>query len=272
MSDEGLGSYKAAQRRAWEAGDYRRVAARVEPAALALVRAAGVAAGHRVLDVATGSGSVAIAAAQMGAEVVGVDHTDAWFDDARGRAAAAGVDVELRIGDAEALPADDDSFDRVLSSLGVIFAPRHDVVAAELVRTCRPGGVVGLTAWTPDGPGAAIFTAFGDFMPDPPPFATAFIRWGDRDHLQALFAPHGVTLDIAEASMVWAFTDLDDFEVFLLTYSGPFIAARDRLVELGRWDEALAALRTASAEANEATDGTARFTFDYLIVTGAVPA
>lgn len=267
-----LDDYKHAQRQAWEAGHYPTVAGRIEPAARALVEATGVAPGQSVLDVATGSGSVAIAAARAGADVLGVDHTDAWFDDARRRAGDAGARIDLRVGDAEALPVADGAYDRVLSSFGAIFAPRHELVAAELVRACRPGGEIGLTAWAPGRPSADVFGVLAGFLPEPPAYATPFIAWGDPEHVRGLFAPHGVVPRFAHRSLVWNFPSYDDVEVFLFTSSGPFIAARGALEELGRWDEALAALRAAQHAANEAQDGTVRFTLDYLVVTATRPA
>lgn len=267
-----LGRFKEAQRRAWEAGDYRQVAARLQAAAPLLVQEAGVQPGGRVLDVATGSGSVAVAAARAGAHVVAVDHTAAWFGDARQRAREAGVDVDWQLGDAEELPVPDGAFDAVLSSFGAIFAPRHEVVARELARTCRPGGTIAFTAWTSDSPSAGIFTALSRYLPDPPPFATPFVRWGDPDHVRRLFAPHGVRFRFRTSTLTWEFPSGEAVMAWMLENSGPFIAGRGALEELGRWDDAEAAWRSAIAEANEATDGTARFTLAYLIAVGAKQA
>ena len=150
-----LEEFKEMQRQMWAAGDYRPLGRLIEPAAQILVREVGVQAGQRVLDVGTGSGSVAVAAALAGAEVVGVDITDAWFDEARSRASVAGVELDLRLGDAEALPVEDGSFDVVLSSFAAIFAPLHDLVASELVEEEAPHllveiGVGGVTFRCPE--------------------------------------------------------------------------------------------------------------------------
>lgn len=268
MTQSELEQFKAAQRRMWELGDYRQVAPRIEPAARVLVDEAGVAAGQRVLDVATGSGSVAIAAAEAGADVVGVDLTDAWFPDARQRARAAGVDFALQVGDAEALPTDDASFDVVLSSFGVIFAPRHDVVAGELVRVCRPGGTVAVTAWTSGGASDAMFSVLDEHLPDAPAFALPFIRWGEPDYVSALFAPHDVAVRFDHRTLRWEFPSPEAAEAFLFENSGPFIAARTVLEELSLWEQAGAAMHTAVREANEARDGTWALTLDYLVAVG----
>lgn len=268
VTESELEQFKAAQRRTWELGDYRQVAPRIEPAARVLVDAAGVAAGQRVLDVATGSGSVAIAAAETGADVVGVDLTDAWFPDARRRARAADVDVALQVGDAEALPASDASFDVVLSSFGAIFAPRHDVVAGELVRVCRPGGTVAVTAWVPGGASDSMFSALDEYLPDAPAFVLPFMRWGEPDHVSALFAPHDVAVRFDHRTLRWEFPTPEAAEAFLFESSGPFIAARTALEELSLWDQAGVAMHTAVREVNEADDGTWALTLDYLVAVG----
>ncbi len=179
-----LEEFKEIQRQMWEEGDYRPVGRLIEPAAQILVQEAGVRAGQRVLDVGTGSGSVAVAAALAGAEVVGVDITDAWFDEAHGRANAVGVKLDLRLGDAEALPVDNGSFDVVLSSFAAIFAPRHDLVASEFVRVCRDGGVFGITAWTPDGANNTVFSTLVESLPSGIPSAV-----GERLRLASLQVP-----------------------------------------------------------------------------------
>ena len=260
-----LERFKAAQREVWAEGDYPPVGRLLEPGARILVEAADIAAGQRVLDVATGSGTVAVLAARAGGEVVGVDITDAWFEAARARAEVEGVEVDLHVGDAEDLPIDDESFDVVLSSFGAIFAPRHDVVAAELVRVCRPGGTIALTAWPPGGTNDAVFSALLSRMPSPPEFVTPFIRWGDPDHVRDLFATHDVTLGFERRDFGVAFPSVEAFEAFVFETSGGFVRARQMLEELGSWDEAHAAFRDAIAATNEADDGSYRTTWDFLL-------
>ncbi len=250
----------------WEAGDYRPVGRLIEPAARTLVERAGVAPGHRVLDVATGSGSVAVAAAEAGAEVVGVDITDAWFPEARRRAAAAGVHVDLLLGDAEELPVDDASFDLVLSSFGAIFAPRHHLVAAEVVRVCRPGGDIGFTAWPPDGANDAVFSTLLSFLPPPPGFASPSTAWGDPTHVERLFAPHDVALHFDRPAFRVSFASPDDYLHFAGTNSGGYRAARDILEAEGSWDRAEAAVRQALAATNESADGSYAATWEYLLI------
>lgn len=262
---------KQAQRQAWQEGDYRPFSRRLEPAARLLVDRAGVTAGQRVLDVATGAGSVALAAARAGAEVLGVDLTEAWFAEARREADRIGADVSLAVGDAEDLPIDDASVDAALSSFGAIFAPRHDVVAAELARVCRPGGTIAFTAWTPGGASDRMFSVLRAHLPPPPEAATPSIRWGDPAHVREQFAPHGVTFTFEHSSLTWAFPSIEDFESFLFETAGPTIVAQRTLRDLGRWDEAYTAVHGAIQELNEAGDGSFRLTYDFLVAVGRRP-
>lgn len=217
--------FKAAQRQIWAEGDYPPVGRLLEPGARILVEVAGVTEGQRVLDVGTGTGNVAVLAAQAGAQVIGIDITDAWFDEARARARAeaVGVEVELCIGDAEDLPVDDEASDVVLSNFGAIFAPRHDLVAEELVRVCRPGGTIALTAWTPGASSDTVFSYLLARLPSPPEFVTPFIRWGDPAHVQELFAFKDVTLTFEHRDFEVSFPSVEEFETFVFETSGGFI-------------------------------------------------
>lgn len=143
---------RAAARQAWALGDYHRFAkATVWELGPILVEACGISPGQRVLDVAAGSGNTAIRAAQAGAEVVASDLTPENFGAGRREAAAQGVDLKWVEADAEALPFADGEFDVVTSSFGSIFAPNHQAVADEMLRVCRPGGTIGILAFTPEG-------------------------------------------------------------------------------------------------------------------------
>lgn len=265
-----LAQFKQAQRNAWSDGDYRPVGRLLAEAASTLVKAAGIASGQQVLDVATGSGNVAIAAAQAGATVVGIDITDTCFGEAERRAAQAGVTVELKLGDAEQLPVGDAACDVVASSFGAIFAPRHEVVAAEFVRVCRPGGTIAFTAWTPGGTNDRTFAVLSERLPEPPEYVSPPILWGDPDHVRGLFAAHGVEFTFERRTLPVGFASPEEFESFIFTNSGPIIAARDALRGLGRWEDTYPALRAALAESNEADDGTYRTTWDYLLAVGVL--
>jgi SAM-dependent methyltransferase len=178
---------KARHRAVWALGDYPTVADTVIPHLGAeLVEASGIAAGDQVLDVAAGSGNVALPAARTGARVVACDLTPELLEVGRQRAGAAGLPVEWREGDCESLPFADATFDAVLSCVGVMFAPHHDASAAELLRVCRPGGTIALASWTPEGFVGELFATMKAFTPAPPPGSLPPPLWGDLDHVTAL--------------------------------------------------------------------------------------
>jgi SAM-dependent methyltransferase len=195
--------FKERARTTWAAGRFDDVAQLIWHVGKDLVERVGVEPGMKVLDVACGTGNATIPAALAGGRTTGLDITPELFDDARRNAAEAGVDIDWVEGDAEALPFADDSFERVLSTFGVMFAPRHAVAAAELARVCAPGGVVGLANWTPAGLIGQMFKMVSSRMPAPPSYASPPPLWGDEAHVRELLEPHGleVTCERADAIM-----------------------------------------------------------------------
>jgi SAM-dependent methyltransferase len=172
----------------WASGDYpSMVETFLLPLGRRLVDASDIRSGQRVLDIAAGTGNASIPAARRGADVVASDLTPELFDAGRARAEAAGVDLEWVAADAEDLPFEDASFDVVMSAIGAMFAPRHEAVADELVRVCKPGGTIGLLSWTPEGQIGALFRAMGPYAPPPPPGARPPPLWGSEQHLAELF-------------------------------------------------------------------------------------
>jgi ubiquinone/menaquinone biosynthesis C-methylase UbiE len=165
-------AFKARTRAVWAAGDFPRVAREtIKDVGPTLVAAAGVRPGQHVLDVAAGSGATSIPAALAGGDVVASDLTPELLDAGREAALAAGVALEWVEADAEALPFGDASFDVVLSSFGAMFAPRHQVVADELLRVARPGATIAMANWTPEGWVGQFLLTMLPFMPPPPPGA-----------------------------------------------------------------------------------------------------
>lgn len=182
------GGHKAAERALWALGDYHAFAKHtVWGLGPKLVEACGIGPGQRVLDVAAGTGNVAIRAAEAGAHVVASDLTPENFEAGRREARERGVELEWVEADAQALPFGDGEFDVVTSSLGAIFAPDHRAVADELLRVCRPGGTIGLLSWTPEGFVGRLFATMKPFAPAPPPGASPAPLWGSEDHLRTLF-------------------------------------------------------------------------------------
>lgn len=221
---------KAAQRAMWAMGDYDRFArATVWELGPALVRACGIGPGHRVLDVAAGSGNVALRAALEGASVVACDLTPEHFVAGRRAAEESGVQLEWIEGDAESLPFDDSSFDVVTSCFGAMFAPNHQRVADELVRVCRPGGTIGLIAFTPEGIGGEFFALLAPHLPPPPPDALPPLLWGDEEHVRRLFGKRVNPLSMTRHTYVERAASPQDYRQLFEESFPPLVAIRAKL-------------------------------------------
>lgn len=267
-----VAAFKQTQRKIWSSGDYPDVARLIESAAEHLVGAADVQRGHDVLDVATGSGNVALLAAQRGANVTGLDITPELFEAARRRAAEAGVDCEWIEGDAEELPFEENSFDRALSAFGTMFAPRHERAAAELVRVTKPGGVVGVAAWTPEGTNGEMFRTVASHMPPPPPELKPPSLWGDKEHVRSLFEPLGVELEFERGQVDFADDSIEKWLAYGEEKLGPMVMARAALEPQGKWEALRADLEALYERENKATDGSFRVEPEYLVTVARVPA
>jgi ubiquinone/menaquinone biosynthesis C-methylase UbiE len=263
--------FKQGQRAMWSAGDYADIATHIESAAEELVAACDVGPGQEVLDVATGSGNVAILAAQSGARVTGLDITPELFESARRRMAEAGVEVELIEGDAEALPFADASFDRVLSTFGVMFAPRHEQAAAELIRVCRPGGVIGIAAWTPEGATGQMFKTVSGHMPPPAPGFVPPVMWGTEDHVRSLFAASGAKLEFMRRHVAFMYDSARSWLEYNQRALGPMVMAKAALEPEGKWDVLHEQLIELYEGANEATDGSMHVNAEYLTSVARFP-
>jgi ubiquinone/menaquinone biosynthesis C-methylase UbiE len=260
---------KLVHRATWAAGDYAAVARHIdEVPPRDLLARMDIHPGHEVLDVATGTGNLAIRAAAAGAQVVGLDLTPELFETARERAAAAAVTVDWVEGDAEELPYEDEAFDRVVSAFGVQFAPRHEIVANELVGVTRPGGRIGLVNWTPEGLIGELFKVLGRYLPAPPAFASPPPLWGDMTHVRRLFAGNRVVLEFAKGTNPWRFESAEAWVAFMETAYGPTVKARQRLESEGRWAECRAEIIALAERRNEATDGSLHMEAEYLITIG----
>lgn len=232
---------KAKHRALWASGDYPAVAAELIPTlGPVLVGACGIRSGQQVLDVGAGSGNAAVPAAEQGATVTASDLTPELFDAGRAIAAERGVDLEWVEADAEALPFADGSFDVVTSCVGAMFAPRHQVVADELVRVCRPGGTIGMINWTPQGFIGQLFATMKPYAPPPPPGASPGPLWGDEQHVRDLFGDRVTELDLPRRTVVMdRCADPTEFREYWKRNYGPTIAVYrfnaatpDRVAEL----------------------------------------
>jgi len=185
---EAAAEVKAVAKEMWALGDYDEFArAFVWQFGPELVEACAIGPGQRVLDVATGTGNVALRAAEAGASVVALDLSPANLVAGRASAEELGLELEWVEGDAEALPFEDASFDVVTSSVGAMFAPDHQTVADELLRVCRPGGTIGMINYTPDGGVGDFFGVFVPYLPPSPPGVLPPVLWGDEAHVRELF-------------------------------------------------------------------------------------
>jgi SAM-dependent methyltransferase len=255
--------YKRGQRRVWSSGDYPLMATRIEAVAVLAVERCGVAAGERVLDVATGSGNAALAAAARGAQVIGLDLTPELLLVARERAAAAGRAIEFVEGDAEALPFADASFDRVTSVFGAIFAPDHARAAGELLRVCRPGGTIAVTGWTPASLNGQMTELMAEFLP-PPAGAASPMQWGEPRHVRELFAA-AAEVDCSPERITFQDESVERYLAEQEAGLGPLIALRRALEPKGRWPAARAALLALYERANRAGDGRMVLDGEYLL-------
>jgi SAM-dependent methyltransferase len=176
MSADPFAQLKAIQREGWSL--FAPLEAVTTAPAAELVRHARIRAGQAVLDVGCGTGVAALTAARAGAQVRGLDLSPALLEHARNHAALAGVEIEFKEGDAEALPYEDSTFDAVISQFGHMFAPRPDVTIAEMLRVLKPGGTIAFSTWPPEHFVGQMFALVGKFVP-PPPGAAPPPQWGD---------------------------------------------------------------------------------------------
>lgn len=196
----------------WSVGRYETIAALLLPAAEAVVAAAGLKRGDRVVDIGCGTGNAALLAARRGAEVIGVDPASRLIDVAAERAAREGVEASFRPGEAASLPIPDASADVAMSVFGIIFAADAAAAAAEIDRVLTAPARIVLSAWLPSGAvfemnaaaAAAIRAAVG--APPPPAF-----NWHDPDELVRLLQPYGFTLSTEEHELAFTATSARDF-------------------------------------------------------------
>lgn len=228
-----LSAIKERQRWTWASGDYSVIASRIVPMAERLVQSAGLRAGDAVLDVATGTGNAAIAAARRGGEVTGIDYVAALLERGRERAAAEGLAVTFTEADAEHLPYPDASFDAVLSCVGVMFTPDHEQAAAELVRVCRRGGKIALANWTPSGFVGEMFRTVAAHVPPPAGLRPPGL-WGTEEHLRHLFGEAVSDLMLTPREFVFRFRSPTEFVEVFRDYYGPVRKAFNALDESGR--------------------------------------
>jgi ubiquinone/menaquinone biosynthesis C-methylase UbiE len=249
----------------WMAGDFGRIAEQISASGEEFIKRLDLKAGDRVLDVACGSGNLAIPAARTGATVTGVDIATNLLEQARERAKSEGLTVQFDEGDAEQLPYGDAAFDVVVTMYGAMFAPRPEMVATELVRVCRPGGRIAMANWTPAGFIGQMFKTTGKHVP-PPPSMPSPVLWGDeqkvRERLSAGISDLQLTPRMCEFNFKFSPAEVVEF---FRSYYGPTQRAFATLDEAGQ--KALREdLVQLWSDNNQAKDGSTHVEAEYLEV------
>ena len=257
-----LAAIKQRQQATWASGDYHMIGTQILLQSELLIEALDVHSTDRFLDVATGSGNAALAAARRGCEVVGLDYVPALLDRARQRAEAEAVDVTFVEGDAEAIPFEDGSVDVVASVFGAMFAPNQEQTANELARVCRRGGRIGLVAHTPEGFIGHLFKTIARHVP-PPAGLRSPLQWGTEDRLRELFGDVLADISTQKREMVFRYRSPEAYIEYWRRWYGPTLKAFDAVGEAGR--SALEKdLLELIARFNRADDGTMVVPNEYL--------
>ena len=260
-----LVALKGVQHQTWSSGDYGSIAWITVPLADELVAAVDPRPGSSVLDVATGTGHVAITTARAFCRTTGIDYVPGLIDTATRRAAAEGLDITFEVGDAEALPYHDDHFDYVLSAIGTMFTADHQKTADEMVRVCRPGGRIGMANWTPTGFVGRMLKTVGRYV-TPPAGALPPTRWGDPRVIAELFGEQVQELRTWTTAVRQRFLSTEQFADFFLTNYGPTLKAAGKLDQPHR-AAFRADLIALAEEFNLAVDGTFISEWEYLLIS-----
>lgn len=213
-------SVKTRQKALWASGDYAVIGSTLTLTGELLCEAVDLRPGQRVLDVAAGNGNATLAAARRWCEVTSSDYVPALLEQGRTRAEADRLTVEFREADAENLPFDDGSFDAVLSTFGVMFAPNQEQAAREMLRVCRSGGKIGLANWTPDGFIGQVLRTIGKYVPPPVGLKPPSL-WGSEARLHELFGNEISQLDITQRQFIFRYRSTEHWLEVFRGYYGP---------------------------------------------------
>lgn len=223
-----LTAVKRRQQVAWSAGDYGIIGTTLDIVGEQLCETADLRSTERVLDVATGNGNAALAAARRWCAVTGIDYVPALLEEGRARAAGDRLPITFVEGDAEAIPFPDASYDVVLSTFGVMFSANQEQAAAELARVCRPGGRIALACWTPDSYIGQLFRTLARYIP-PAPGVQSPMRWGTEAGLRELFGPAAAEIRVERRSFVFRYRSPSHWLEVFRTYYGPTVKAFEAL-------------------------------------------
>jgi ubiquinone/menaquinone biosynthesis C-methylase UbiE len=261
---EELTAIKGRQQQAWATGDFSRLAVKIILVSEQLCEAVDLHPGQKVLDVATGSGNTALAAARREADVTGVDYVEALVEQGRLRANTERLKITFQVGDAEDLRFPDASFDVVLSTFGAMFAPYQEKTAQELLRVCRPGGKIGMTNWTPDSVIGEMFKVISRYVP-PPPNLKPPTLWGTEVGLRELFGNKISSLQITKRTFMFRFRSAEQWLDFHRTYFGPIMKVYE-ILDKDKQQRLSQDLLTLAGRYNRSGDTTVILPGDYLEV------
>jgi ubiquinone/menaquinone biosynthesis C-methylase UbiE len=259
-----LDAVKARQQQVWATGDFAMIGWNTVFPGELLCEAVDLRAGQTVLDVATGSGNTALAAARRNCDAVGIDYVETLIERAHARAASERLPARFEVADCEDMPFPDESFDVVLSVFGSMFAPRPEQAARELLRVCRPGGKIGMANWTPDGFWGQTFGLQARYVP-PPPGLRPPPEWGTEARLRELFGDAVASMQIGRRSALFRYRNNQHWIDVFRTYFGPIIATLAALDDEKR-RLYLADLDGILTRFNRSGDGTLVVSADYLEV------
>jgi SAM-dependent methyltransferase len=259
-----LAALKTRQQAAWSSGNYAIVGATLQIVGEELCEALDLKAGSKVLDVAAGNGMASLAAARRWCDVTSTDYVPALLERGRARAAAEGWQIEFREADAENLPFDDNSFDTVLSTFGVMFTPNQDRAAAELLRVCKPKGQIGLANWTPEGFIGQVFKTLGKYLP-PPAGTKSPALWGTSARLTEMFGAGAHSIRAESRIFKFRYRSPAHFLDVFKTYYGPVLKAFAAL-EPAKQEELHNDLHALIVRMNRSGDGTMVVPSEYLEV------
>jgi SAM-dependent methyltransferase len=255
---------KAKQNAAWSSGDYARIGTTLQMVGETLAETMDLPPDATVLDVAAGNGNATLAFARRWCKVTSSDYVGALLEQAGRRAAAEALDVAFEIADAEDLPFEDNCFDAVVSTFGVMFAPNQTKAASELIRVCRRGGRIGLANWTPDGFIGQVFKTLGQHVASPSGVNSP-ARWGSKLWIEETFGASASSITITNRAFMFRYRSPGHFVEFFRTYYGPVHKAFLVLDQPGQ--VALAAdLKATISRFNTSTDGSMRVPSEYAEV------
>lgn len=255
---------KAQQQQTWATGDFGMIAWNTVFPCELICEAVELRAGQKVLDVATGSGNAALSAARRGCEATGIDYVPTLIERARERAIAERLPARFEVGDCEAIPFPDESFDVVLTVYGSMFAPDPEKAAAELVRVCKPGGKIGMANWTPAGFWGQAFALIGKYLP-PPAGLRPPPEWGTEQRLKELFGKSTSSMKIEKRNALFRYLDSKHWIRVFSTYFGPIMRVLEKVEEPGR-SEFLRELDALLNRFNVSGDQTLVTSAEYLEV------